>query len=211
MHYKEENKALIEKLKLSGHLKSKRIEKVLERVERHLFVPESQRNLAYKDIPLSIGYDQTISQPTTVIVMTEALDVKRNHKVLEIGAGSGWQAAILSKLCKKVYTVEIVSELVEIAKKNLEKLGIKNVTIVEGDGSLGLKKYAPYDRIIVTCACPSIPKTLLEQLKKNGKMIIPVGNYHIQEMLEIKKNEKIEKRSIGTFMFVPLKGKYGFK
>ncbi|MFQ6020561.1 MAG: protein-L-isoaspartate(D-aspartate) O-methyltransferase [Candidatus Aenigmatarchaeota archaeon] len=205
------NEDLVELLKLKDHLKSKKLEKVILETPREYFVPEKMKNFAYQDIPLPIGYGQTISQPSTVIVMTEALDVKKNHKILEIGAGSGWQAAILSKLCKKVYTVDIIPELVEIAKINLKKVGIKNVVIIKGDGSLGLKKYAPYDRIIVTCACPNVPKPLLDQLKMNGKMIIPVGNYYMQEMFIIKRGKKIERKSLGVFAFVPLRGKYGFK
>ncbi len=204
-----ENKRLVEIIKLKGRLKSKKLERIILDTPREDFIPEKLKRLAYQDVPLPIGWNQTISQPSTVIAMTEALDVKPTNKILEIGAGSGWQAALLSKLANKgfVYTVEIVPELVKFARKNLKN--IKNVKVIKGDGSLGLKEYAPYDRIIVTCACPEIPKPLLDQLK--GIMVIPIGNVYIQDMFVIKKNKKIKKMSIGTFMFVPLKGKYGFK
>ncbi len=205
-----ENEKLIKIIKLRGYLKSKELEEAILKTPREDFIPENLKKLAYEDIPLSIGHGQTISQPSTVVVMTEALDVKQDNKILEIGAGSGWQTALLSKLANKgfVYTVEIVPELVRFAKSNLKK--IKNIKIIEGDGSLGLEEHAPYDRIIVTCACPEIPQPLIDQLK--GKMIIPIGNIYMQEMFIITKiKSKIEKKSIGTFMFVPLKGKYGFK
>ncbi len=126
-------------------------------MKRHSFVPDEIIEMSYEDMPLSIGHDQTISQPSTVVVMTEALDVKPGHKVLEIGTGSGWQAAILSNLVVSsgmVYTIEILPELAEFARKNLVKQKILNVKLVCGDGSVGLEKYAPYDRIVVTAACP---------------------------------------------------------
>ena len=215
MDIERENESLIEHIKSIGYLKSKALENALREVPRHLFVPNNMKELAYRDTPLSIGHDQTISQPSTVVIMTEALDVKAGQKILEIGTGSGWQAAILAKLAGKngfVYTVEIVSELIDFAKDNLKKVGLKNVKVIKGDGSLGLKEYAPYDRIIVTAACPDIPKSLLNQLRAKGILIIPVGNLYLQEMYIIKKLKgKIEKKSMGSFMFVPLTGRYGFK
>jgi len=215
MVFEEENERLIEHIKSIGYLKSKALENALREVPRHLFVPKKMEEIAYRDTPLSISHDQTISQPSTVVVMTEALDVKKGQKILEIGTGSGWQAAILAKLVGEngsVYTVEIVPELIDFAKDNLKKVGIENVKIIKGDGSLGLKEYAPYDRIIVTAACPDIPEPLIKQLKINGLLVIPIGNLFIQEMYIIKKlRGKIEKESIGSFMFVPLVGRYGFK
>jgi len=211
----DENEKLIYGIKCLDYLKSKRIEDALKKYKREYFVPENIKHLAYKDFPLSIGYNQTISQPSTVVIMTEALEVKEGEKILEIGTGSGWQAAILSYLVSekgKVYTIEIIHELVEFAKNNLKKLGIRNVEVFEKDGSLGLKEKAPFDKIIVTAACPDIPKPLLNQLKVDGIMVIPIGNIYLQEMYVIKKlKDKIEKKSIGSFMFVPLVGRYGFK
>lgn len=215
MDLDEENKKLIEYIKEMRNLKSKKIEEALRKVPRYLFVPESIKHLACRDTPLSIGYNQTISQPSTVVIMTEALNVKTNQKILEIGTGSGWQAAILSFLVGKkgqVYSIEVIKELAEFAKKNIKKLGIKNVEIIVKDGSEGLKEKALFDRIIVTAASPHIPKPLIEQLKDGGIIVIPIGNLFLQEMYVVKKMKKgIKKKSIGNFIFVPLKGKYGFE
>ena len=211
----EENEKLIEHIKSLGYLKSKQVEDALRKIPRHSFVPESIRRLAYRDTPLFIGYNQTISQPSTVVAMTEALDVKKDQKILEIGTGSGWQSAILSRLVGEkgfVYTIEVIDELAEFARDNLQKMRIRNVEVFLRDGSLGLEEKAPFDRIIVTAACPDIPKPLLEQLKIDGIMVIPVGDVYLQEMMIVKKlKNKIEKKSIGSFMFVPLVGKYGFR
>lgn len=215
MDLEAENEKLIEHIKNIGYLKSKQLEDALRKIPRHLFVPETIKHLAYRDTPLSIGYNQTISQPSTVVAMTEALDVKMNQKILEVGTGSGWQGAILSYLVGEkgfVYTIEVIKELAEFAKKNIKKLKIKNVEIFVKDGSLGLKEKAPFDRIIVTAAAPEVPKPYLEQLKVDGVIVIPVGNLYLQEMYIVKKlKNRIEKKSIGNFMFVPLIGKYGFK
>ena len=211
----DENEKLIEGIKCLDYLKSKNIEDALRKFKREFFIPPSMKHLAYRDFPISIGFNQTISQPSTVVAMTEALEVEKGQKILEIGTGSGWQASILSYLVGEkgfVYSIEIIEELAEFAKKNLKKLGIKNVEVVEKDGSEGLKEKAPFDRIIVTAACPDIPKTLIDQLRDGGIMVIPVGNLYLQDMLVVKKMKgKIEKKSIGSFMFVPLVGKYGFK
>jgi len=211
----DENGRLIENMKNEGVLKSKKLEEALRKYRRELFIPENIKHLAYRDAPLSIGYNQTISQPSTVVIMTEALKVENNQRILEIGTGSGWQASLLSYLVGKkgfVYTIEVVEELAEFAKKNIKKFGIKNIKVIFGDGSLGLKEEAPFDRIIVTAATPKIPETLPEQLKINGLMIVPVGNLYLQDMYVVKKlKNKIEKKSIGNFMFVPLIGRYGFK
>ena len=211
----EENERLIKHIRGLGYLKSSELENALREVEREFFVPNPMKYLAYRDTPLYIGSNQTISQPSTVVAMTEALNIREGQKILEIGTGSGWQAAVLAKLVGEkgmVYTVEIIEELVKFAKENMEKLKIKNVKVVKGDGSKGLKRYAPYDRIVVTAGSPEIPKTLLGQLKPNGIMVIPVGNLYLQRMYVVKKSKgKIEKKSIGSFMFVPLRGRFGFK
>jgi protein-L-isoaspartate(D-aspartate) O-methyltransferase len=211
----EENERLIKHIKSIGYLKSKELEDALREIRREFFVPDDMKYLAYRDTPLYIGSNQTISQPSTVVAMTEALDVKEGQKILEIGTGSGWQSAILGKLVGEngmVYTIEIIDELVKFAEENLEKLEIRNVKVIKGDGSKGLEKYAPYDRIVVTAASPDIPKPMLKQLKPDGIMVIPVGNLYLQSMYVVRKSKgKIEKKSIGSFMFVPMKGKYGFK
>jgi protein-L-isoaspartate(D-aspartate) O-methyltransferase len=215
MDLDEENEELIEHIKSVGYLKSKQIEEALRKMPRYSFVPEGMKHLACNDMPLSIGFNQTISQPSTVVAMTEALEVKKNQKILEIGTGSGWQAAILSYLVGEkgyVYSIEIIKELAEFAQKNIKRLRIKNVEIIAGDGSTGFEEKAPFDRMIVTAAAPDIPKPLLDQLSIGGIMVIPVGNLYLQEMYVVKKlKNKIEKKSIGNFMFVPLIGKYGFK
>ncbi len=215
MDFEEENEKLIKHIKSVGYLKSKEIEEALRKIPRDLFVPEEIRYLAYRDSPLSIGHNQTISQPSTVIAMTEALNVKKGQKILEIGTGSGWQGAILSYLVGEkgfVYSIEVIKKLAEFAKSNIKKLGIKNIEVIVKDGSLGLKEKSPFDRIIVTAAAPDVPHPYLDQLKLNGIMVIPVGNLYLQKMYIIKKLKRgIERECIGNFMFVPLIGKYGFK
>ena len=207
---------LVKSIKSEGCLKSKAVESALKAVPRHLFVPKHMREMAYRDCPLAIGHDQTISQPSTVIAMTEALQPKKGQKILEIGAGSGWQAGLLGEMVGPkghVWSVDVIKELVQIAKLNLKSAKIKNVEVFHNDGSMGLLKHAPFDRIIVTAACPSIPPNLIEQLKPNGRMVIPLGNIYMQMMTVVTKmaNGKIEKEEIGKFMFVPLVGRYGFK
>lgn len=215
MDFEAENEKLIDHIKSIGYLKSKEIEEALRKIKRHLFVPNKIRYLAYRDSPLFIGHNQTISQPSTVVAMTEALSVKKDQKILEIGTGSGWQSSILSYLVGEkgfVYTVEIIEKLAEFAKKNIKRLGIKNIEVIIKDGSLGLEEKSPFDRIIVTAAAPDVPKPYLDQLKVNGILVIPVGDLYLQKMYVIKKlKDKIEKKSIGNFMFVPLIGEYGFK
>ena len=166
MDLEQEKEKLIKYIKSLGYLKSKKLEDALRNVPRHLFIPKKIEYMAYRDTPLSIGHNQTISQPSTVVIMTESLDVKEGQKILEIGTGSGWQSALLSYLVGEkgfVYTIEIVSELVEFAKSNFKKLKVKNVKVFEKDGSLGLKEHAPFDRIIVTAASPDVPKPYLNQ------------------------------------------------
>ena len=183
-------------------------------VPRENFILPQHAEHTYSDFPLPIHGGQTISQPTTVMLMTQALDVKEVMKVLEIGAGSGYQAAILSKLVGKkgqVYSVDFVPELVSFAQQNLRKSGCPNVTVSFGDGSQGFAAKAPYDRIIVTAAAPKIPPPLLEQLKDGGILIIPVNNEFLgQTMKKItKKGGKIIEEELGYFQFVPLRGRYG--
>lgn len=184
-------------------LKTPRITKAFESVDRADFVPIEQRKYAYIDEPLHISSGQTISQPWTVAFMTEALEPKAGQKILEVGTGSGYQAAILSKIIGpkgKIITMEIIKELFQYSTPRLRKY--KNVRTIFGDGSIGYKPEAPYDGIIVTASAPGVPKPLLEQLKRDGILVIPVG----QTMIRVK-NGKFE--NLGEFMFVPLKGKYG--
>ena len=180
-----------------------------KKVPREDFVPAGQRKFAYVNAPLPIAAGQTISQPLTVAVMTEALAARSGDKILEVGAGSGYQAAILSEIAGptgKIITTEIIPELFEFAKKNLSSY--KNVTVLNIDGSIGCEKYAPYDRIIVTASAPRIPEPLIEQLKDNGHLVIPVGDKMI--IIEKQKGE-IKETFLGYYVFVPLRGEHGHK
>lgn len=211
----EDLEGLIMELKYKGTLKSAAVEKALRAADRKNFVPAVQSKYAYVDEPLPIASGQTISQPSTVVMMTEALDVKAGQKVLEIGAGSGWQAAIIAKLVGKdgfVWTMERLKELADFASSNLERAAIKNVKVILGDGSQGYKESAPYDRIIVTAACPDIPQPLAEQLKEGGIIVIPVGDLYTQDVIAgTKVKGTIVRKSIGPFRFVPLIGRFAFK
>jgi len=177
----------------------------MEKVPRHFFVPDYLWDQAYNDTPLPIGFGQTISQPYIVAYMTAILEPEKNDRVLEIGTGSGYQAAVLAKIVDSVFTVEIVPELAGQAKIVLKELGYNNVQVKNGDGYYGWKEHAPYDKIIVTAAPEEIPPHLIEQLKEGGKMIIPVGgeySYQYLEMVEKKKGEIIEKTKLPV-RFVP--------
>lgn len=203
---------LVEYLESVGAIRTKKVADAMLAVPRESFVPSQYRNLAYEDIPLPIGAGQTISAPHMVAMMTEFLDVSDGMSVLEIGTGSGYQAAVLSVINAngKIYTMEIAGELAARARENLKDY--KNVEAVTGDGSLGLPEHAPYDRILVTCGCPEIPKPLLEQLKTGGKLVAPIGGYLEQRLVLASKNGEIEITDLGVpCMFVPLVGKAGWK
>ena len=181
--------------------------KAVSTVKRELFVPEKYRDLAYSDRPLPIGHNQTISQPYIVAYMTEQLQVEKDQKVLEIGTGSGYQAAVLAELVNHVFTIEIIPELAEGAEKVLNKTGYDNITIRTGDGYKGWPDQAPFDRIMVTAAPEEIPEKLVQQLANDGRMIIPVGaNLFMQYLWLIKrdKNGKITKEKILPVRFVPM-------
>ncbi len=174
-------------------------------VPRHEFVPESMKVRAYTDGPLPIGNGQTISQPYIVAFMTQALHLKADHRVLEIGTGSGYQAAVLAKIVDSVYTIEIVEDLAIVAKKRLKDLGYDNVVVKWGDGYHGLPTKAPFDAIMVTAGADSIPQPLIDQLKVGGRMIIPVGPHNgiRQLVLVIKKKNKIIQKNLMPVRFVP--------
>jgi protein-L-isoaspartate(D-aspartate) O-methyltransferase len=177
-------------------------------VERHLFIPEHYRHMAYADRPVPIGEGQTISQPYIVALMTYHLHLQPEEKVLEIGTGSGYQAAVLAELANKVYSIEIIEELARTAQERLRQLGYTNVWVKSGDGFYGWKEYAPYDAIIVTCAAPSIPEHLVEQLMEGGRMILPLGGEPFHQSLTVltKRGGKIEKQRITDVVFVPMTG-----
>lgn len=188
-------------------------EKVLaamNKVERHLFVPKEYVNNAYEDSPLPIGEGQTISQPYIVAYMTEILKLDKTKKVLEIGTGSGYQAAVLSEIAGKVYTIEVIESLGNQAKTLLKKLNYDNVEVKIGDGYQGWKEHAPYDAIIVTCSPTHIPENLKEQLAEGGLMIIPVGHRFSQELVLLKKKKgKIKQTDVIAVRFVPMKDDEG--
>jgi len=177
----------------------------LRSVPRELFVPESVRANAYEDHPLSIGFGQTISQPFIVGLMTELLDPKKNHRVLEIGTGSGYQAAILSGMVGELYSIEIVPELARSAAKTLRSLRFGNVTVREGDGYRGWPEKAPFDRILLTAAPPEIPRSLLEQLRPGGRLVAPIG-VEAQNLVVVQKSAdgRTSTRSVLPVRFVPM-------
>jgi protein-L-isoaspartate(D-aspartate) O-methyltransferase len=190
-------------------IKDERVLRVMEKVPRHVFIPEDFREEAYEDHPVSIGKGQTISQPYIVALMTECLKLDGSEKVLEIGTGSGYQAAILAELAKEVYTIEIIPELGRRAEKILCELGYKNIKVKIGNGYIGWAENAPYDAIIVTCAPDHIPQPLIEQLKDDGgRMVIPVGELFQELLLVEKKKGKVSITRITGCVFVPMTGEY---
>ncbi len=193
--------------KLSLEISDKRVLEAMRRVPREAFVPQDQYYAAYEDRPLSIGFGQTISQPYIVALMVQALELKGGDKVLELGAGSGYEAAILAELAREVVTVERISELVEGAKRALEKLGYSNVKVHLASRELGWSDEAPYGAIIVSAGAPTIPQILLNQLSFGGRLVIPVGSRWQQDLLKVTKRRKGNKvENLGGCYFVPLIG-----
>jgi protein-L-isoaspartate(D-aspartate) O-methyltransferase len=186
-------------------IKDERLLAAMAKVPREDFVPADERNDAYQDGPLPIGYDQTISQPYIVAFMTEQLRPKPGHRVLEIGSGSGYQAAILAELVADVYTIEIVEPLAKTAEATLQRLGYKNVHLKVGDGYKGWPEQAPFDAIIVTCAPDKVPQPLVDQLKEGGRMVIPVGERFAQQLYLLEKQNGQLKESVTLpVRFVPM-------
>ncbi len=196
---------------LGKNMLDKKVIDAVGKVKRHKFVPENYRVNAYDNRPLPIGHGQTISQPYIVAAMTELLNLKESDRVLEVGTGSGYQAAVLAHIVKKVYTLEIIEPLGLEAKGRLETLGYKNIEVQIGDGYYGLKNKAPFDAIIVTAAAGQIPPPLLKQLKPGGRMVIPVGSqFYVQQLVLVKKDTKgkVTVRQIIPVRFVPLTGEH---
>ena len=190
LFYQLLRQAMIENQIIDRGVSDERVIKAMNDVPRHLFVKESLRDLAYSDGPLPIGHNQTISQPYIVAYMTEILQPDTHHIVLEVGTGSGYQAAILSKLVNHVYSIEIIPELGKEAANRLDKLGYDNVTVKIGDGYNGWEEHSPFDRIIVTAAPEQIPKKLVDQLKSGGLMVLPVGKTSFGQDMRVVKKDK---------------------
>ncbi len=191
----------------------RRVIEAMLKVPRHLFVEEAFQEQAYNDFPLPIGEGQTISQPFMVALMTQALKLKGNERVLEIGTGSGYQTAILSLLAERVYSIERISPLAARARRILDSLNCRNVIIRIGDGSLGWEEEAPFDAILVSAATPSIPQPLIEQLAPNGRLVIPVGSALSQELVRVTKLEDggLKEERLGGCRFVKLIGRYAWQ
>jgi len=193
-------------------IRDPRVLEAMRRVPRHLFIDGPAGRSAYDDMALPIGEGQTISQPYMVAVMTELLELKGEEKVLEIGTGSGYQAAVLAELCREVYTIELVAALGERAAKKFSGLYYQNIHLKVGDGTLGWPEKGPFDRVIITAAAPRIPDPLLEQLALDGILIIPVGSRYSQQLLKIrKKADGLTEEYHTPCVFVPLLGEYGWK
>ena len=192
---------------VSRGIQNEAVLNAMRETPRHLFVPPDVRSFAYEDHPVPIGYGQTISQPYIVAFMTEILDVRKEHRVLEIGTGSGYQAAILSLLAKEVYTVEIVAQLATSAAETLKRLGYQNVFVRQGDGYNGWPQKAPFDRIILTAAPPELPQIVVNQLKPGGKLLAPVGGTILDQqitLVEKAADGRITTRSVLPVRFVPM-------
>jgi len=204
----EEREAMVERLIKVSKIRDERVLAAMRAVPRHEFVPAELSDHSYDEQPLPIGYQQTISQPSMVAYMTERLAPKPTDRVLEIGTGSGYQAAVLSKLVAEVFTIEIVEPLAARAAADLARLGFKNVHVRAGDGYQGWPEAAPFDSIIVTCAPDHVPEPLVRQLKDGGTMIIPVGKAGEQQLHVLEKHgDKIEQRTVLPVSFVPMTGK----
>jgi len=211
MNFDQLRHRMVEKQLRSRGIKDERVLDAMESIERHRFVNEEMSNRAYDDCALPIGENQTISQPYMVAAMTELLELKGDEKILEIGAGSGYQSAVLSKLAREVFSLERIENLALRAGELLKELGISNVHVIVADGTLGYLDSAPFDRIIVTAGAPDIPDHYLEQLSINGSIVIPIGGRHSQVLYKVTKTaDGIEKTTSTACIFVPLIGKAGW-
>jgi protein-L-isoaspartate(D-aspartate) O-methyltransferase len=192
-------------------IRAERVLDAMRSVPRHLFVPLESRHSAYMDGPLSIGQGQTISQPYIVALMTEALELRGHERVLEIGTGSGYQAAILSQLASHVYTVERIPELASRAQDLFRQLGYDNISMHVGDGTLGWLEHAPYEAIIVTAAAPEIPRPLTDQLAEGGRLVAPIGGSWSQSLVRVRKQRAhLQRQELTSVAFVPLIGQHGW-
>lgn len=209
-NYSEQRAKMVQEQIKERGIRDKKVLQAMKKVKRHEFVPGNLKSLAYQDRPLPIGHDQTISQPYIVALMTWALRPDEEDKILEIGTGSGYQAAVLAEITPHVYTIEIIKPLAQKARKTLQEQGYENVKVRTGDGYQGWKKYAPFDGIIVTCSPSEVPEPLKNQLAEGGKLVIPVGGPVYQKLvLFTKKKGKLVKNEISAVRFVPMLDKEG--
>ncbi len=211
----EQRQAMVVRQLRRRGIRDERVLQAMGEVPRHEYVPPEHRRIAYEDHPVSIGQGQTISQPYMVAAMTEALELRGTERVLEVGTGSGYQAAILARLAARVYTIERDPELFRLAGERLERLGVTGgdtVVLLHGDGSEGYPPAAPYDGILVAAAAPRVPDCFLEQLAEGGRLVIPVGSLDQQEFRQVRKCQgKPVSRVLGHCRFVPLKGRHGWE
>jgi len=210
--FEQERERLVLNLWNEGYLKTEKVKQAFLTIPREEFVPDFLKKYSYVDTPLEIGNGQTISAPHMVAMMCETLDINKGQKILEVGAGSGYHAAIVAQLVGetgRVYTIERFESLATKAIQNLNKINCTNVIVEVGDGSVGLPAHQPYDRIYVTCAAPSIPQPLIDQLQDPGKLLIPIGSMYCELTLLEKEKGKQAVHHLGGCVFVPLVGKYG--
>jgi protein-L-isoaspartate(D-aspartate) O-methyltransferase len=212
VNYVQARERMIQEQLVSRGIHDSRVLGAMARVPRHLFLEKELWDQAYEDHPLPIGANQTISQPYMVAIMAEALELKGAEKVLEVGTGSGYAAAVLGELCAEVFTVEVLEELALKARTLLSRLGYTKVSVLAGDGTLGWEEHAPYDAVIISAAAPGIPRPLIEQLKTPGHLVFPMGEKELQTLVRIRKDKRgIREEYFGDCQFVKLKGRYGWE
>ena len=213
--YARQRKKMVDSQIRSRGIGDERVLRAMEKIPRHMFIDEGLIDQAYNDSPLPIGEKETISQPYIVAIMTEALELKGPEKVLELGTGSGYQAAILAELADRVYTIERIAPLAQKARRLLESLNYYNVVLRVGDGTYGWREESPFDAILVTAGSPSIPRTLVEQLAIGGRLVIPVGGRYSQSLIKLTRlsenPDDVKKEDLGGCRFVDLIGEYGWK
>ena len=211
-YYVPARQRMVEKQLVSRGISDPRVLRAMAKVPRHLFLESELWEHAYEDHPLPIGAHQTISQPYILALMVEALELKGSERVLEVGTGSGYAAAVLSELCAEVFTVEVLEELALKSRALLSNLGYKNVSLLMGDGTLGWEEHSPYDAVVISAAAPCIPRPLVEQLKVPGYLVFPIGEEELQTLVRIRKDRAgIREEYLGDCHFVKLTGRYGWE